>query len=58
MNINNFTKDPYEFDQFDYQMLIYGNYTYQQNLEADSFVQVIKPVMDYLDIRFKIIVLQ
>jgi hypothetical protein len=27
---------------------------YQQNLEADSFVQVIKPVIDYLDTRFKI----
>ena len=53
-NINSILEDEYEFDQFDYQMLIYGNYTYQQNLEADSFVQVIKPVMRYLDSHYKI----
>ena len=53
-SINSILEDDYEHDQFDYQMLIYGNYTFQENLEADSFVQVIKPVIDYLDTRFKI----
>jgi hypothetical protein len=55
MDINNFLKNEYEAHaKYDYRMLIYGNYTDIENLERDSFVQVLKPTLDYLDKHYKI----
>ena len=54
LDIDDFLVDRYEHDEYEFKMLIYGNYTLKSNLESDSFVQVIKPVMDYLDSRYKI----
>jgi len=55
MDINSFLESPYEAHQeYDYRMLIYGNYTDIENLERDSFVQVLKPTLEYLDAHYKI----
>jgi len=55
MDINNFLEESYEAnEQYDYRMLIYGNYTDIENLERDSFVQVLKPTLEYLDAHYKI----
>ena len=31
--------------EYDYKVLIYGNYTYRKNLEADSLVEVLRHVI-------------
>lgn len=55
MDITNFLELPYDaHQQYDYRMLIYGNYTDIENLERDSFVQVLKPILTNLDSRYKI----
>jgi hypothetical protein len=55
MDINNFLEEEYEANkQYDYRILIYGNYTDIENLERDSFVQVLKPTLDYLDAHYNI----
>lgn len=55
MDINDFLESPYDaHEQYDYRMLIYGNYTDIENLERDSFVQVLKPTLDYLDAHYRI----
>ena len=54
MNINAFTLDPYESEQYDYKVLIYGNYTYRKNLEADSLVEVLRRVIPFMSKRWKI----
>lgn len=55
MNIDKFLQNDYEANKsYDYRMLIYGNYTDIENLERDSFVQVLKPTLQYLDSRYNI----
>lgn len=55
MDINNFLEEEYEANkQYDYRILIYGNYTDIENLERDSFVQVLKPTLEYLDAHYNI----
>lgn len=55
MDINNFLEEEYENNkQYDYKILIYGNYTDIENLERDSFVQVLKPTLEYLDAHYNI----
>ena len=54
MNINDFLEQEYTTEHYDYRMLLYGNYTHQENLERDSFVQVLKPMLEYLDKHYKI----
>jgi hypothetical protein len=55
MDINNFLEESYEANkQYDYRILIYGNYTDIENLERDSFVQVLKPTLEYLDAHYNI----
>jgi len=54
MDITSFTVDKYENEQYDYKVLIYGNYTYRQNLEADSLVEVLRRVIPYLSEKHKI----
>lgn len=55
MDITNFLESTYDaHEQYDYRMLIYGNYTDIENLERDSFVQVLKPTLEYLDAHYKI----
>ncbi|MDA7548647.1 hypothetical protein N8748_01120 [bacterium] len=34
--------------QYDYKILIYGNYTFQKNLEADSLVEVLRRVIPFV----------
>ena len=43
-DINDYLDDRYEHEQYDYKILLYGNYTYRDNLEADSLVEVLRPV--------------
>lgn len=53
MDINSFLDTPIQPNAiYKYQMLIYGNYTYQENLEADSQTVVLKNVINYLDKKF------
>lgn len=55
MNIDNFLEhDSNVHKAYDYRMLLYGNYTHQSNLERDSFLQVLKPMLAYLDSRYNI----
>ena len=53
-DISNFLEDKYENNQYDYKILLYGNYTYRQNLEADSLVEVLRHVLPYMSKRWKI----
>jgi len=55
MDITNFLESSYDaHTQYDYRMLLYGNYTHLENLERDSFLQVLKPMLAYLDKHYKI----
>ncbi len=46
MDITNFLESSYDaHTQYDYRMLLYGNYTHLENLERDSFLQVLKPML-------------
>jgi hypothetical protein len=54
MDITNFCVDNYETKQYDYKVLIYGNYTYRNNLEADSLVEVLRRVIPYMSKRWNI----
>jgi len=53
-DITNFTEDCVVRDTFDYRMLIYGNYTFRNNLEADSFVLVLHRILKYLNKHYKV----
>ena len=46
VQIEKFTDD--KSVQYDYKVLIYGNYTYRKNLEADSLVEVLRHVIPYM----------
>jgi len=54
IDITAFTVDPYETEQYDYKVLIYGNYTYRKNLEADSLVEVLRRVIPFMSKKHKI----
>ena len=54
MDISDFLVDKYETEQYDYKVLVYGNYTFRDNLEADSLVEVLRRVIPYLSERRKI----
>ena len=53
-DISHFLEDKYENNQYDYKILLYGNYTYRQNLEADSLVEVLRHVLPYMSKRWNI----
>ena len=53
-DIDKFLVDSNESEQYDYKILLYGNYTYRQNLEADSLVEVLRHVLPYMSKRWKI----
>jgi len=40
--------------EYDYKILIYGNYTYRKNLEADSLVEVLRHVIPFMSKQQKI----
>ena len=54
MDITDFLVDKYETEQYDYKVLVYGNYTFRDNLEADSLVEVLRRVIPFLSERRKI----
>ena len=54
MDITDFLVDKYETEQYDYKVLIYGNYTYRKNLEADSLIEVLRRVIPYISKRWKV----
>jgi len=54
MDITNFTEHYDSKEQYDYKMFVYGNYTYRDNLEADSLVEVLRNVIPYLNKKYKI----
>ena len=41
-------------EEYDYKILIYGNYTYRKNLEADSLVEVLRHVIPFMSKQQKI----
>ena len=47
MDITDFLVDKYETEQYDYKVLVYGNYTFRDNLEADSLVEVLRRVIPF-----------
>ncbi len=53
-DINDYLDDRYEHEQYDYKILLYGNYTYRDNLEADSLVEVLRHTIPYMSKRWKI----
>ena len=53
-DINNYLVDKHESTEYDYKVLIYGNYTYRDNLEADSLVEVLRHVIPYMSKQQKI----
>ena len=48
MIIQDFCDDKYKDEQYDYKILLYGNYTYRDNLEADSLVEVLRHVIPFM----------
>jgi len=54
MDITHFTEEADELAEYKYKVLIYGNYTYRENLEADSLVVVLKNVIPYLTKRYSV----
>ena len=54
MIIQDFCDDKYRDKQYDYKILLYGNYTYRDNLEADSLVEVLRHVIPFMSKRWKI----
>ena len=54
IDIFSFADEVDERDEYTYKVLIYGNYTYRDNLEADSLVVVLRNVIPYLSKRYKI----
>ena len=40
--------------EYDYTVLIYGNYTYRKNLEADSLVEVLRHVIPFMSKKWKV----
>ena len=40
--------------EYDFKVLIYGNYTYRKNLEADSLVEVLRHVIPFMSKQQKI----
>ena len=53
-DINDYLDDRYEHEQYDYKILLNGNYTYRDNLEADSLVEVLRHVLPYMSKRWNI----
>lgn len=54
LDISNFTEEMDEMDEYKYKVLIYGNYTFRDNLEADSLVVVLKNVIPFLTERYSV----
>ena len=57
MKNNRVQIEPYIDDktiEYDYKVLIYGNYTYRKNLEADSLVEVLRHVIPFMSKQQKI----
>ena len=54
MDISDFLVDKYESEQYDYKVLIYGNYTFRDNLEADSLVEVLRRVIPFISKQHKV----
>lgn len=54
MKINSFFDDYQGNTHYDYKILLYGNYTYRKNLEADSYIQVLRHLIPYMSQRWKI----
>ena len=53
-NIDKYLEDKNQNEQYDYKILLYGNYTFRQNLEADSLVEVLRHTLPYMSKRWKI----
>lgn len=54
MDISNFFYDEHEHKEYKYKVLIYGNYTFRDNLEADSLVVVLRNVIPFLSKRYSV----
>ena len=53
-DISDYLVDENEYTEYDYKILLYGNYTYRDNLEADSLVEVLRHVIPYMSKNWKI----
>jgi hypothetical protein len=54
LDISHFTVEHDEREEYKYKVLIYGNYTYRDNLEADSLVIVLRNVIPFLSKRYNV----
>jgi hypothetical protein len=54
MDLSEFIDGVEDKEQYDFNVLIYGNYTKRDNIESDSFVVVIKQIIQYLSSQHKI----
>ena len=54
LDITEFTEQYDAQAEYQYKMLVWGNYTFRDNLEADSLVVVMKNVIPFLSARYKI----
>ena len=53
-DISDYFVDKNKSTQYDYKILLYGNYTYRQNLEADSLVEVLRHTIPFISKRWKV----
>ena len=53
-DVSDYLVDKNESTEYDYKILLYGNYTYRENLEADSLVEVLRHVIPYMSKHWKI----
>lgn len=54
LDITNFLEEKDEKQEYKYKMLVYGNYTFRDNLEADSLVVVLRNVIPFLSKKYSI----
>ena len=53
-DISDYFVDKNKSTQYDYKILLYGNYTYRKNLEADSLVEVLRHTIPFISKRWKV----
>ena len=53
-DVSDYFVDKNKSTQYDYKILLYGNYTYRKNLEADSLVEVLRHTIPFISKRWKV----
>ena len=53
-DISDYFVDKNKSTQYDYKILLYGNYTYRDNLEADNLLEVLRNLIPFMSKRWKV----